>query len=284
MSPADAAAAPVEPEPEHGAAGPVADPPPVEPAFSRWESVWRQLPLLVALVVLWVFLWDHVDVLTVATGVLLAVLVTRFLFLPPVLLSGRFDPWRGLLLGLRMIADVAIASVQVAFRAVWPTWRPVNSIIAVQLLTRSDLVTTLTAEAISVVPGTVVVDIDRERGLLYLHALGTRTRGDLERVRNAVLGTEERIVLAIGTREQAASVRRARRERRAGGHPTLAPHVAREVAPAHTAERHPLDDPELRVEEHLPGQVGMPAEPRMQGEPGEPGEPGESQAPKGDDA
>ena len=52
-----------------------------------------------------------------------------------------------------------------------------NSIIAVQLLTRSDLVTTLTAEAISVVPGTVVVDIDRERGLLYLHALGTRTRG-----------------------------------------------------------------------------------------------------------
>ena len=52
-----------------------------------------------------------------------------------------------------------------------------NSIIAVQLLTRSDLVTTLTAEAISVVPGTVVVDIDRERGLLYLHALGTRTHG-----------------------------------------------------------------------------------------------------------
>lgn len=181
---------------------------------SRWRSVWRQLPLLVALVFLWVFLWDQVTVLTVVTGVLLAIGVTRLLYLPPVLLSGRFNVWRGLLLGLRMMWDVSIASLQVAVLAVNPRWKPMNSIIAVQLLTRSDLVTTLTAEAISVVPGTVVVDIDRERGLLYLHALGTRTQADIDRVRHGVLGTEERIVLAIGTRGQAASVRAARRERR----------------------------------------------------------------------
>ena len=107
------------------------------------------------------------------------------------------------------------ASLQVAFFAIDPRWKPMNAIIAVQLLTRSDFVTTLTAEAITVVPGTVVVDIDRERGLLYLHALGTRTESDLERTHRSVLGTEERIVLAIGTREQAASVRAARRDRRA---------------------------------------------------------------------
>ena len=182
---------------------------------SRWRSVWRQLPLLVALVFLWVFLWDQVTVLTVVTGILLAIGVTRVLYLPPVLLSGRFNPWRGLLLGLRMMVDVTVASLQVAVLAIDPRWKPMNSIIAVQLLTRSDLVTTLTAEAISVVPGTVVVDIDRERGLLYLHALGTRTRADIDRVRSAVLGTEERIVLAIGTHAQAVSVREARRERRA---------------------------------------------------------------------
>lgn len=182
---------------------------------SRWRSVWRQLPLLVALVLLWVFLWDQVTVLTVVTGILLAIGVTRVLYLPPVLLSGRFNPWRGLLLGLRMMFDVTVASLQVAVLAIDPRWKPMNSIIAVQLLTRSDLVTTLTAEAISVVPGTVVVDIDRERGLLYLHALGTRTPADIDRVRRDVLGTEERIVLAIGTHAQALSVREARRERRA---------------------------------------------------------------------
>lgn len=186
-----------------------------ETSVSRWGSVWRQLPLLVGLVALWLFLWDHIDALTIVTGVLLAIGVTRVLYLPPVLLSGRFNPWRGLLLGLRMMFDVVVASLQVAFLAVNPRWQPISSIIAVQLLTRSDLVTTLTAEAISVVPGTVVVDIDRERGLLYLHALDTRTHADIDRVRNAVLGTEERIVLAIGTRAQAASVREARRDRRA---------------------------------------------------------------------
>ena len=182
--------------------------------ISPWRSVWRQLPLLIALVALWLFLWDHIDVLTIVTGVLLAIAVTRVLYLPPVLLSGRFNPWRGLLLGLRMMFDVVTASLQVAYLSVNPRWQPMNAIIAVQLLTRSDLVTTLTAEAINVVPGTVVVDIDRERGLLYLHALGTRTADDVARTHLAVLGTEERIVLAIGTREQAASVHAARRARR----------------------------------------------------------------------
>ncbi|MEI5584115.1 MULTISPECIES: Na+/H+ antiporter subunit E [unclassified Agromyces] len=221
----DAAGEPRRPEPDE---------------YSRWEAVWRQLPLLLGLVALWIFLWDHVDVLTVTTGILLAIAVTRALYLPPVLLSGRFNAWRGLLLGLRMMFDVVVASIQVAVKAIWPTWRPMNAIIDVQLLTRSDLVTTLTAEAISVVPGTVVVDIDRERGLLYLHALGTRTEDDIAQVRERVLATEERIVLAIGTRAQARAVHDGRRRRRTGETGLIHPDVAREVAPGQTAARHPL--------------------------------------------
>ena len=193
---------------------------------SRWSVVWRQAPLLVALVVLWLFLWDEITVVSVITGIGLAILVTRVLYLPPVLLSGRFNPWRGLLLGLRMIVDVITASLQVAWRAIDPRWQPMNSIIAVQLDTHSDLVLTLTAEAISVVPGTVVVDVDRGRSVLYLHALGTRTEADVDATRSSVLATEERILLAMGTREEAARVRshrkrvrEAKREEREGGRP-----------------------------------------------------------------
>ena len=116
-----------------------------ETTVSRWGSVWRQLPLLVGLVALWLFLWDHIDALTIVTGVLLAIGVTRVLYLPPVLLSGRFNPWRGLLLGLRMMFDVVVSSLQLAFLAVNPRGQQMNAIIAVQLLTRSYLVTTLTA-------------------------------------------------------------------------------------------------------------------------------------------
>lgn len=214
--------------------------PPEPEEFSHWEAVWRQAPLLLGLVALWIFLWDHVDVLTVTTGILLAIAVTRALYLPPVLLSGRFNPWRGLLLGLKMMFDIVVASIQVASRAVWPTWQPISAIIDVQLLTRSDLVTTLTAEAISVVPGTVVADIDRERGLLYCHELGARDEADVERARERILRTEERIVLAIGTRAQARAVREARLQRRDGRTGRVPTVPTGDVAPSQTAPRHPL--------------------------------------------
>lgn len=242
MTSADAAATSPPPEPTGS------DEPPAQPEFSRWEAVWRQLPLLLGLVLVWIFLWDHVDVLTVTTGVLLAIAVTRAFYLPPILLSGRFNPWRGLRLGLRMMFDVTVASVQVAFRAVWPTWRPTSAIIAVQLMTRSDLITTLTAEAITVVPGTVVLDIDRERGLLYLHVLGARTQADIDLDREKVLRTEERIVLAIGTRAEAATVRAARRERRVLRTSTGEPDTATVPTPEQAAKRHPLEEPGTRTD------------------------------------
>jgi multicomponent Na+:H+ antiporter subunit E len=59
------------------------------------RSLLRQLPLLVGLVVLWMFLWNQLTVLSFVTGVLVALLVTRVFFLPPVELSGRFNlGWR----------------------------------------------------------------------------------------------------------------------------------------------------------------------------------------------
>nr|WP_272898183.1 Na+/H+ antiporter subunit E [Agromyces seonyuensis] len=175
------------------------------------------MPIFLALVALWLFLWDSVTVMTIVTGILIAVVVQRVLYLPPVLFSGRLNLWRALVLGARMIVDVSRASVQIAWFAIDPRWQPSNAIIAVQLHTRSDVVMTLTAEAISVVPGTVVVDIDRERGVLYLHAIGTRTEADVEHVRHGVIGTEERIVLAVGTHEEAERIRAERRARRSAG-------------------------------------------------------------------
>lgn len=185
-----------------------------EKEISRWRSVWRQAPLLVALVALWLFLWDDVTVLSVATGIGLAIAVARIFYLPPVLLSGRFNPWRALILGLRMMFDITVASFQVAWKSINPAYHPLNSLIAVDLHTHSDLVMTLTAEAVSVIPGTVVVDVDRDGGVLYLHALSTPTLKDVEIARERALHTEERIVLAVGTREEAELVRSERRARR----------------------------------------------------------------------
>lgn len=194
---------------------------PSGPAFPETEqthrqNLWRQFPLLVILVALWLLLWEEITVMSVVTGVLLALFVTRVFYLPPIALSGRLNPWRLLIFVGRMISDITFASLHVAWLAINPRYHPINSILAIKLHTRSDLVITLTAVSISLVPGTVVIDADRENAILYIHALGTRTPEDIDRIRRDVLGTEERIVLAIGAKDEADGIRADRREREGG--------------------------------------------------------------------
>ena len=163
------------------------------------RSLLRQLPLLVGLVLLWMFLWNQVTVLSFVTGVLVALLVTRVFFLPPVELSGRFHVgWAVVFLG-RFVFDLVVASVEVAWKAVRPRGVTSNAIVAVQLHTRSDFIMTLVAEAVSLVPGSLVVEADRERSILYMHALAIEDEDGVEGVRRRVLGFEQRIARALGS-------------------------------------------------------------------------------------
>jgi multicomponent Na+:H+ antiporter subunit E len=52
----------------------------------------------------------------------------------------------------------------------------------------------------SLVPGSLVVEADRERSILYLHTFATKTTDDVELMRTKVLVVEARIVRAIGSR------------------------------------------------------------------------------------
>ncbi|MDO9396543.1 MAG: Na+/H+ antiporter subunit E [Herbiconiux sp.] len=153
----------------------------------------------VGLVLLWMLLWGSFSWLNLLIGVLLAMLVSAVFYLPAVRLSGRFNPWRGLLFLLRLLVDIVVASVQIAWVAVAPRYRASNAIIAVPLRTRSDLVMTFTAEAVSLVPGSIVLDLDRENATLYLHALNVRSVDDIPALKREVLATERRIILAAGS-------------------------------------------------------------------------------------
>jgi len=163
------------------------------------RSLLRQLPLLVGLVVLWMFLWNQATVLAAATGIIVALLVTRVFPLPPVELSGRFDPWRAVVFLVVFVRDLVTASVQVSWQAVRPRGVRHNAIVAVQLHTRSDFIMTLVSEAVSLVPGSLIVEADRERSILYLHALSIDDDQQVESVRRNVLGVEERLVRVLGS-------------------------------------------------------------------------------------
>lgn len=167
----------------------------------------QQLPLLVALVLLWMMLWGSVTVLTILTGAVVAVLVTRTLYLPPVALSGRFHLGWMLAFLLRFAADLVVASVEVAWYAFRPAGVRRNAVIRVDLTTRSDLVLTGTALVVSLVPGSVVLEVDRPNSVLYVHSLGIDSPERAERTRAHVLELERRLLRAIGSREEWEAVR-----------------------------------------------------------------------------
>jgi len=171
----------------------------------RWR-IWQQLPLLVVLVLLWMMLWGSLTPLTIVTGVIVAVGVTRAFYLPPVELSGRFNPLWFVVFLARFLLELVKASFQVAWRALSPTPIGRSSVVAVQLLTRSDFITTLTAIAVSLIPGSIVIEVDRAGGILYLHAIGAAERDQIDKVRDDVLDIEVLIVRALGSADDLRSI------------------------------------------------------------------------------
>jgi len=169
--------------------------------------LWQQLPLLVVLVVLWMLLWGNLSLLNLVTGAILAVLVTRVFYLPPIDLSGRLNPWWLLVLALDFARQLFTASFQVAAQAFYRRPGATNAVIGVQLATRSDLMMTLTAIAISLIPGSLVVEADREKSILYLHVFNTPDLEAVESARSKVLHTEMQIVRALGSRDDLERVR-----------------------------------------------------------------------------
>jgi multicomponent Na+:H+ antiporter subunit E len=72
--------------------------------------------------------------------------------------------------------------------------------------TDSDLLLTIVAESLTLVPGSVVIDMDRSARTLSLHILHVRDLADVERRRAAVLAEEDRVVRAFGSAEEIAAL------------------------------------------------------------------------------
>ncbi|MCW4384954.1 Na+/H+ antiporter subunit E [Salinibacterium sp. SYSU T00001] len=168
-----------------------------------------QLPLLVWLVVLWMLLWGSLSALTIVTGILIAVIVTRLFYLPPVELSGRFNPWWALVFVVTFIWDVVKGSFHVAWIAVNPRRTPDSSVVAVQLQSRSDLVMLLVSLNISLVPGSLVIEADRYRAVLYIHSLDVHDADSITRAKQIVHRAERRILRVIGSKEELMRCERA---------------------------------------------------------------------------
>jgi multicomponent Na+:H+ antiporter subunit E len=173
----------------------------------RLRLIGNQISPLIALTVLWMLLWGEFSWLNLLVGLLVGIVVTVVFYLVPVQLSGRVHPLQASVFFVRLIGDIVRASIEVSWLAVKPGLVTRNAILEVRLRTRSDLILTWTGVSTSIVPGSIVVDIDRESSILYLHVLNMHSARDVERFRRQVLDTERRLVRGFGSREDVERMR-----------------------------------------------------------------------------
>jgi len=166
------------------------------------KELGQQSPLLITLVLFWMVLWRSFTPIDLLAGIGVALLVTRVFELPPVQLSGRFNPWWLLVYLFWLAVEIVEGSFGVAFRAL-NFWRiPRSAVVEVGLVTRSDFVLTLTAVTLSVIPGSLVLEVDREKSTLFLHVLGADRQPAIERARRQARVVEHRLLRTLGSREE----------------------------------------------------------------------------------
>ncbi|MFB8387639.1 Na+/H+ antiporter subunit E [Microbacterium sp. NPDC055910] len=180
-------------------------------------QLWRQLPFFIWLIALWMLLWGQFTWVSFVTGLVAAIVVTRAFRLPPVELSGRINLWYGLVFVVSFVIAVVAGSLIVAWQVIDPRRQPGAAIIAVPMVVDDDLIMTHTAVTCSLIPGSLIIDADRDRGILYLHVIGVRSAADVEKQRQDVYAWERRIVKAVGSRAQVEKIRDAARPTPIGG-------------------------------------------------------------------
>ena len=146
-----------------------------------------ELPLIAFLGFFWMAIWQDFTLGTFLIGAIYATIIVRVFYLPPLRGSGRLNPWWGLVFTVRFLVKMVAASFQVSWISIVVGPKVKNSIISVQLRSHDDLIVTLTGHALALVPGSLVLDVDRTTATLYLHALDVDSDEDAERIRQDAL-------------------------------------------------------------------------------------------------
>lgn len=147
-------------------------------------SILRRLPFLAWLVLVWIALWGDLSVANVLSGVAVAsLLLMAFPHAGPGP-AGTLRPLRALVFLAYFTYRLVEANLVVAWEVITPNNESINEgIVAVPVTGASDAVITILANAISLTPGTLTLEVSRDPAVLYVHVLHLR---DIEAVRRDV--------------------------------------------------------------------------------------------------
>lgn len=156
--------------------------------------------VLCFLILVWMLLWGEVSAANAVSGLAIALVITVLLPLPPVPVEGRLHP----LSLVRLIGYVAyslvLSSVQVAWLAVRPGPPPLTAVLRAHLNLKSDLVLALSVNIMNLIPGSIVLEIDQNRRMIYAHVIDVGSERGVNRFYQQV-ATVERLMIATFERE-----------------------------------------------------------------------------------
>lgn len=171
-----------------------------------WRTRLKFRPLaVIGIVLVWMALWGSVSPLVLASGVLLGWAIGVVFPLPPIHWTGRLRPWAFVVLIATLLRDLVVSSARLVMLAFAPKVNLNAGIVRVDLHTDDDLYQVAVAEMISLVPGTVVVEVVRHPRRLYLHAIDLVGDDPVGRIRRMAEGVDRRVVRAFGSKEQIAA-------------------------------------------------------------------------------
>lgn len=159
-----------------------------------------RLPLVAWLTVVWVGLWGSPTPANVLGGLVVGAAVVVLLPLAEVPSQGQVRPLALLRFLAFFVFDLVRASTKVAGQVLRPRLQLRQAVVAVPVRGASDRLLTLLANAISLTPGTLTLEVDRPRSTLYVHVLDVGGGPDaVEQVRASILRVERLAILAVGS-------------------------------------------------------------------------------------
>lgn len=174
--------------------------------------IWH-VPVLIWLTIIWLLLWGDVNTLNLVGGVLVSCMVLLVFPFPRVSVDGVVRPWSTIVLISKFLFDLAVASFHVGWLAIRPKAPPPSAMIQIDLVSHAELRQTLTGELISLVPGSLLIELDSQGRRMWLHILDAGTPEKVQRARRSARRQEHLLLKAIGTdAEVAESERRLREE------------------------------------------------------------------------
>ena len=167
-----------------------------------------RLPSVVWLTLVWVLMWGTFSVASIVGGVLVAVLVTALFRLPPAPDRLPVRPLRLVGLILFLVYDLVVSGAEVSWQVLRHGPRARGAIMVVPLISSSDRVVTVMANALSLSPGTMALQIDHDHDVWYVYALGPRDDADVDRARRRVVDLQRRVLSALGAPDELAEAER----------------------------------------------------------------------------